>query len=127
MSLLNKYTRTQSQQPQTPPIVYKALTLLETLENEEFNLQSDLNLVEEAKSHEHDLRLRLNVVQQSLAAFRALEAEPVQETEPAPVVKSVRKAAKKPIERSIASEPIVSDTGHIDVAHDDFSTFPSPK
>ena len=76
MPLLNKYTRTQPPQPQTLPSVSRALTLIETLENEEYDLQHQLNQIEEAKSLEHGLRLRLNVVQQSLQAFRALEAAP---------------------------------------------------
>ena len=122
MPLLNKYTRTQPPQPQTLPSVSRALTLIETLENEEYDLQHQLNQIEEAKSLEHGLRLRLNVVQQSLQAFRALEAapEPIQET----VVKNVRKAATKkavtPTQRSIT----VSDTENINLVHDDFATFP---
>ena len=129
MPLLNKYTRTQPPQPQTLPSVSRALTLIETLENEEYDLQHQLNQIEEAKSLEHGLRLRLNVVQQSLQAFRALEAapEPVQEAS-VPVVKNVRKAATKkavtPTQRSIAPEPTVSDTENIELVHDDFSTFP---
>lgn len=127
MSLLpnnKRYTR-----PQPPEQPVKAPTLIEALENEEYDLQYELLQIEEAKSREHDLRLRLNVVRQSLQAFRALEAapEPVQET-PTPVVKNVRKAATKkavtPTQRSIAPEPTVSDTENINLVHDDFATFP---
>lgn len=130
MSLLpttRKYTRPQAQEQ--PHFAIKAPTLIEALENEEYDLQYELNQIEEAKSLEHGLRLRLNVVQQSLQAFRALEAapEPVQET-PVPVVKNVRKAATKkavtPTQRSIAPEPTVSDTENINLVHDDFAAFP---
>ena len=132
MSLLQnnkRYTRPQTQEQ--PHYAVKAPTLIEALENEEYDLQYELNQIEEAKSRERDLRLRLNVVQQSLQAFRALEAapEPVQEQQtPAPVVKNVRKAATKkavtPTQRSIAPEPTVSDTENIELVHDDFATFP---
>ena len=136
MSLLQptkRYTRPQQLTEPTQPILHST-SLIEVLEDEAYNLLADLKLIEEAKSREDDLRLRLNVVQQSLAAFRALEAapEPVQEDVvecfPIPQEKRVRKAAtKKTTVRSIASEPIVSDTKNIDLANDDFATFPSPK
>lgn len=123
-----RYTRPQPQ-PDLLAVGHKPPTLIGALEEEEYDLQHQLNQIEEAKSLEHGLRLRLNVVQQSLQAFRALEAapEPVQET-PVPVVKNVRKAATKkavtPTQRSIAPEPTVSDTENINLVHDDFATFP---
>ena len=129
MSLLpttRKYTRPQPQ-PDLLAVGHKPPTLIGALEEEEYDLQHQLNQIEEAKSLEHGLRLRLNVVQQSLQAFRALEAvpEPVQEQQtPVPVVKNVRKAATKkavtPTQRSIT----VSDTENINLVHDDFATFP---
>ena len=127
MSLLQptkRYTRPQQLTEPTQPILHST-SLIEVLEDEAYNLLADLKLIEEAKSREDDLRLRLNVVQQSLAAFRALEAEPEPVQELAPVVKNVRKAStKKPTARSIAPEPIVSDTKNIDLSYDDFATFP---
>jgi hypothetical protein len=134
MTLLptKKYTRIPQQQPELVAIKKEPPTLIEVLENEEYDLQYKLNQIEEAKSRERDLRLRLNVVQQSLQAFRALEVapEPVQEqSTPAPIVKNVRKAATRktaiPAQSSIAQEPVVSDTENIDLVHDDFSTFPT--
>jgi hypothetical protein len=132
MSLLQtnkKYSRPQPQ-PEAPSL--HSPNLVGVLENEAYNLLGELSEIEEAKSREHALRLRLNVVQQSLQAFRALEAapEPVQEKQapPPPVVKNVRKAATKksatPTARSIAPEPTVSDTENIELVHDDFATFP---
>lgn len=131
MSLLpnnKRYTRPQPEltSPSTPPN-----TLLNVLEAEESHLTKQLQEIEEAKSREQNLRNRLNVVQQSLQAFRALEAapEPIQEhPTPVPVVKNVRKAATKktdkPTSRSIAPEPVVGDTENIALVHDDFATFP---
>jgi len=127
MSLLQNNKRYARPQPQEQPPI-KTPTLIEVLEDEEYDLQYQLNQIEEAKSCERDLRLRLNVVQQSLQAFRALEAapEPLQET-PVPV-KNVRKAATRktarPTQSSIAQEPVVSDTENIKLVHDDFATFP---
>lgn len=125
-----RYTRPQPQQQEALPA---PLTLISVLENEEYDLQYQLNQIEEAKSLEHGLRLRLNVVQQSLQAFRALEAtpEPIQE-QPAQLSaaqeRRVRKAATKksdkPTQRSIVPEPVLSDTESIELVHDDFSTFP---
>jgi hypothetical protein len=129
MSLLNrKYTRLQPQ-PETEPQPNTVTTVLETEESHLINAILD---IEEAKSRERTLRERLNVVQQSLQAFRALEAapEPVQEQQapPPPVAKNVRKAATKktatPTQRSIAPEPTVGDTENIELVHDDFATFP---
>jgi hypothetical protein len=106
-----------------------SVDILSILETEINFLNSELRKVEEAKSREFGLLNRLNVAQQSLQAFRALEAspEPVQEA-PVPVVKSVRKAATKksatPTQSSIAPEPTVSDTENINLVHDDFATFP---
>jgi hypothetical protein len=106
-----------------------SVDILSILETEINFLNSELRKVEEAKSREFGLLNRLNVAQQSLQAFRALEAspEPVQEA-PVPVVKNVRKAATKkavtPTQRSIAPEPTVSDTENINLVHDDFTTFP---
>ena len=133
MSLLQptkRYTRPQLyHQPEQS--TSHSTSLVGVLENEAYNLLAELSEIEEAKSREHDLRLRLNVVQQSLAAFRALETEPepvqedVVECLPIPQEKRVRKAAtKKTTVRSIAPEPIVSDTKNIDLANDDFATFP---
>ena len=108
----------------------KPATLIDVLEAEEYDLQGDLNRIEEAKSRERDLRLRLNVVQQSLQAFRALEAAPppMQEQQVECQEKRIRKAATKktdkPTARSIAPEPTVSDTENIALVHDDFATFP---
>jgi hypothetical protein len=133
MSLLptKKYARIPQHQPELVAVKKEPPTLVEVLENEGYDLQHELNQIEEAKSRERDLRLRLNVVQQSLQAFRALEAapEPVQEqSAPAPIVKNVRKAATRktarPTQSSIAQEPVVSDTENIKLVHDDFSTFP---
>jgi hypothetical protein len=137
MSLLQnnkRYTRPQPQQQQESEP--QPNTVVIVLEAEESHLINAILDIEEAKSREHDLRLRLNVVQQSLQAFRALEAapEPAQEA-PVPVVKNVRKAATKvrvtepkkavtPTQRSIAPEPTVSDTENINLVHDDFATFP---
>ena len=133
MSLLQstkRYTRPQQIPEPTQPTSHST-SLIEVLGNEAYNLLAELSEIEEAKSREHDLRLRLNVVQQSLVAFRALETEPepvqedVAECFPIPQEKRVRKAAtKKPVVRSIALEPIVSDTENIDLANDDFATFP---
>ena len=131
MSLLpnrKRYTRPQPDLTlsSTPPN-----TLLNVLEAEESHLAKQLQEIEEAKSREQNLRNRLSIVQQSLQAFRALEAasEPVQEqSAPAPIVKNVRKAATRktarPTQSSIAQEPVVSDTENIALVHDDFSTFP---
>lgn len=130
MSLLNrKYTRLQPQ-PETEPQPNTVTTVLETEESHLINAILD---IEEAKSRERTLRERLNVVQQSLQAFRALEAtpEPIQE-QPAQLSaaqeRRVRKAATKksdkPTQRSIVPEPVVSDTESIELVHDDFSTFP---
>ena len=132
MSLLTstkRYTRPQTQQDLE--VLPQANTLIIVLEAEESHLINELLDIAEAKSREGYLRNRLNVVQNSLSAFRALEAapEPVQEAS-APVVteKRVRKAATKktatPTQRSIAPEPTVSDTENIKLVHDDFATFP---
>ncbi|WP_346304682.1 hypothetical protein [Microcystis sp. M38BS1] len=103
------------------------------LEAEESHLINELLDIAEAKSREGYLRNRLNVVQNSLSAFRALEAapEPVQEQQtPPPVVteKRIRKAVTKksvtPTARGIAPELTVSDTENIALVHDDFATFP---
>jgi len=130
MSLLNrKYTRPQLQ-PETEPQPNTVITALETEESHLINVILD---IEEAKSRERTLRERLNVVQQSLHAFRALEAapEPIQEqpaqlpvTQERRVRKAATKKSGKPSQRSIAVEPIVSDTENIELVHDDFATFP---
>ena len=130
MSLLQTNKKYSRPQPEAPSL--HSPNLVGVLENEAYNLLGELSEIEEAKSREHALRLRLNVVQQSLQAFRALEAapEPAQEKQapPPPVVKNVRKAATKksatPTARSIAPEPPVSDTENIELVHDDFATFP---
>lgn len=128
-----KYTRPQShEQNSNAP-----LTLISVLEKEEYDLQYNLNQIEEAKSRERNLRLRLGVVQQSLQAFRALETppepiqEPIQEQSaqlPVTQERRVRKAATKisgkPTQKSIAPESVVSNTENINLVHDDFSTFP---
>jgi Fic family protein len=143
MSLLlpaKKYARIPQQQPELVAVKKESPTLIEVLENEECDLQHELNQIEQAKSREHDLRLRLNVVQQSLQAFRALEAapEPAQEqlAPPPPVVteKRIRKAAKvretppkklgEPIGRGIANGEYVKYAENIALVHDDFATFP---
>jgi hypothetical protein len=134
MSLLQnnkRYTRPSSLPELVNEKVQQDLSvdILSILETEINFLNSELRKVEEAKSREFGLLNRLNVAQQSLQAFRALEAapEPVQEA-PVPVVKNVRKAATKkavtPTQRSIAPEPTVSDTENINLVHDDFATFP---
>jgi len=132
MSLLQnkRYARSQSQQESEP----QPNTVVDVLKAEEANLINAILDIEEAKSHEQHLRNRLNVVQNSLSAFRALEAapEPVQEQQleclPIPQEKRVRKAATKksvtPTQRSIAPEPTVGDTENIELVHDDFATFP---
>jgi hypothetical protein len=134
MSLLTstkRYTRPQTQQDLE--VLPQANTLIIVLEAEESHLINELLDIAEAKSREGHLRNRLNVVQNSLSAFRALEAapEPVQEQQtPPPVVteKRIRKAATtktvKPTPRSIAPEPTVSDTENINLVHDDFAAFP---
>lgn len=131
MSLLQnkRYTRPQTQQPEIEP---QPNTVTTVLEIEESHLIHAILDIEEAKSRERTLRERLNVVQQSLQAFRALETapEPMLQETPAPVTheRRVRKAATKksgkPSQRSIAVEPIVSDTENIELVHDDFATFP---
>lgn len=133
MSLLQnkRYTRPQTQQPEIEPQPNTVITALETEESHLINVILD---IEEAKSRERTLRERLNVVQQSLQAFRALETAPepmLQETPaqlPVTQERRVRKAATKksgkPSQRSIAVEPIVSDTENIELVHDDFATFP---
>lgn len=131
MSLLQnkRYTRPQTQQPEIEP---QPNTVTTVLEIEESHLIHAILDIEEAKSRERTLRERLNVVQQSLQAFRALETapEPMLQETPAPVTQErrVRKAATKksgkPSQRSIAVEPIVSDTENIELLHDDFATFP---
>jgi hypothetical protein len=125
-----RYTRPQPQPQQQQESEPQPNTVVIVLEAEESHLINAILDIEEAKSREHDLRLRLNVVQQSLQAFRSLEAapEPVQE-QPAPApVKSVRKSATKktatPTPRGIAPEPTVSDTENIELVHNDFATFP---
>ena len=132
MSLLQnkRYARSQPQQESEP----QPNTVVDVLKAEETNLINAILDIEEAKSHEQHLRNRLNVVQNSLSAFRALEAapEPVQEQQleclPIPQEKRVRKAATKksatPTQRSIAPEPTVGDTENIELVHDDFATFP---
>ena len=131
MSLLQnkRYTRPQTQQPEIEP---QPNTVTTVLEIEESHLIHAILDIEEAKNRERTLRERLNVVQQSLQAFRALETapEPMLQETPAPVTQErrVRKAATKksgkPSQRSIAVEPIVSDTENIELVHDDFATFP---
>ena len=132
MSLLQnkRYARSQPQQESEP----QPNTVVDVLKAEEANLINAILDIEEAKSHEQHLRNRLNVVQNSLSAFRALEAapEPVQEQQleclPIPQEKRVRKAATKksvtPTQRSIAPESTVGDTENIELVHDDFATFP---
>jgi DNA primase len=130
MSLLQnkRYARSQPQQESEP----QPNTVVDVLKAEETNLINAILDIEEAKSHEQHLRNRLNVVQNSLSAFRALEAAPEtpqeQQAPPPPVVKNVRKAATKksvtPTQRSIAPEPTVGDTENIELVHDDFATFP---
>ena len=138
MSLLpnnKRYTRTSSLPEFVNEKVQQDLSIdiLSVLETEINFLNSELRKVEEAKSREFGLLNRLNVAQQSLQAFRALEAapEPVQEQQtPPPVVteKRIRKAATKksvtPTARGIAPELTVSDTENIALVHDDFATFP---
>jgi hypothetical protein len=136
MSLLpnsKRYIRPQTESvPQPPePQPVQPFTVLDILQRDESELNYQLGRIEEAKRLEPELRQRLNVVQQSLQAFRALEAasEPVQEqSAPAPIVKNVRKAATRktarPTQSSVAPEPTVSDTENIELVHDDFSTFP---
>ena len=138
MALLSnnkRYTR-----PSLPELVDEkaqqdlSVDILSVLETEINFLNSELHKVEEAKSREFGLLSRLNVAQQSLQAFRSLEAapEPVQEQQleclPIPQEKRVRKAATKksvtPTQRSIAPEPTVGDTENIELVHDDFATFP---
>lgn len=134
MSLLQnkRYTRPQTQQPEIEP---QPNTVTTVLEIEESHLIHAILDIEEAKSRERTLRERLNVVQQSLQAFRALETAPEPEGEsegkvqfPVTQERRVRKAATKksgkPSQRSIAVEPIVSDTENIELVHDDFATFP---
>jgi len=136
MSLLpttKKYVR----QPTSPQVVESEPhpnTLMSVLEAEESHLINELLGIHEAKNREPNLRNRLNVVQQSLQAFRALDVapEPVQEQQleclPIPQEKRIRKATTaktvKPTPRSIAPEPVVSDTEGIELVHDDFATFP---
>ncbi len=141
MSLLptnKRYTRPQPELtlPSTPPN-----TLLNVLEAEESHLAKQLQEIEEAKNREQNLRNRLNIVQQSLQAFRALEAtpEPVQEQQleclPIPQEKRIRKAAKvretppkklgEPIGGGIANGEHVKYDENIDLVHDDFATFPA--
>ncbi|QIW88533.1 hypothetical protein [Pseudanabaena phage PA-SR01] len=136
MSLLSttkRYVRPQPQQQESLPPSKAPLTLISILENEEYDLQEELYQIEEAKNREVTLRRRLDVVQQSLKAFRALEAspEPIQEqpaqlpvTQERRVRKAATKTSGKPNQRKIESEDIVSDTKNINLVHDDFSTFP---
>jgi hypothetical protein len=142
MSLLpinKRYTRPQPELtlPSTPPN-----TLLNVLEAEESHLAKQLQEIEEAKNREQNLRNRLNIVQQSLQAFRALEAKPesVQEVEgkvqlPVTQERRIRKAAKvretppkklgEPIGGGIANDEHVKYDENIELVHDDFSTFPA--
>jgi hypothetical protein len=139
MSLLpnnKRYTRPQTESiPQTPePQPVQPFTVLDILQRDESELNYQLGRIEEAKRLEPELRQRLNVVQQSLQAFRALEAapEPTQEqlAPPPPVIteKRIRKTTTTktvtPTQSSIAPEPPVSDTENIALVHDDFATFP---
>jgi hypothetical protein len=141
MSLLptKRYSRIPQQQPELVasalPEPVQPFTVIDILQRDESELNYQLGRIEEAKRLEPELRQRLNVVQQSLQAFRALEAvpEPIQEVEgkvqlPVTQEKRVRKAATKnsgkPTQRSIAPEPTISDTENIKLVHDDFATFP---